>query len=215
VFVQRVVLPDSRRESWAVLGDDGCPVEGIDRYLAYLSDIERSPNTVKAYAHDLKDWFVFLGDRAPDWRDVRLEDVGSFVAWLRLPPMIRSGGIAVLPSVEHHCGETTVNRKLSAVSAFYQHAARNGVELGELLTSWQPAGSSRDSLAALPSPHLQGPAPGPATDPTEGVSQATEDPHPSRGPGHLGQLSTTPGPALVRRALRHRHAHRRGPRSAP
>jgi integrase/recombinase XerD len=140
VFVQRVVLADSRRESWAVLGDDGCPVEGVDRYLAYLSDIERSPNTVKAYAHDLKDWFVFLGDRAPDWRDVRLEDVGGFVAWLRLPPMIRSGGIAVLPSVEHHCGEATVNRKLSAVSAFYQHAARNGVELGELLTSWQPAG---------------------------------------------------------------------------
>ena len=86
MFVQRVVLPDSRRESWTVLGDDGCPVEGVDRYLAYLSDIERSPNTVKAYAHDLKDWFVFLGDRAPDWRDVRLEDVGSFVAWLRLPP---------------------------------------------------------------------------------------------------------------------------------
>ena len=71
---------------------------------------------------------------------MRLEDVGAFVAWLRLAPVIRSGGIAVLPSVEHHCGEATVNRKLSAVSAFYQHAARNGVELGELLTNWQPAG---------------------------------------------------------------------------
>jgi site-specific recombinase XerD len=140
VFVQRVVLPDSRRESWTVLDDEGAPVEGVDRYLAYLSDIERSPNTVKAYAHDLKDWLVFLGDRGPDWRDVRLEDVGGFVAWLRLPPMIRSGGIAVLPSVDHHCGEATVNRKLSAVSAFYQHAARNGVELGDLLKSWQPAG---------------------------------------------------------------------------
>lgn len=33
-----------------------------------------------------------------------------------------------------------MNRKLSAVSAFYQHAARNGIELGDLLTSWQPAG---------------------------------------------------------------------------
>ena len=32
-----------------------------------------------------------------------------------------------------------MNRKLSAVSAFYQHAARHGVDLGELLT-WQPAG---------------------------------------------------------------------------
>jgi integrase len=33
-----------------------------------------------------------------------------------------------------------VNRKLSAISAFYQHSVRHGVDLGELLTSWQPAG---------------------------------------------------------------------------
>ena len=158
MFVQRVVLPDSRRESWTVLRMTAVRLREWTATSRYLSDIERSPNTVKAYAHDLKDWFVFLGDRAPDWRDVRLEDVGGFVAWLRLPPMIRSGGIAVLPSVEHHCGEATVNRKLSAVSAFYQHAARNGVELGELLTSWQPAGRARNGLAAVPSPHLQGPA---------------------------------------------------------
>ncbi len=39
-----------------------------------------------------------------------------------------------------YCGAATVNRKLSSVSAFYQHAARHGVHLGELLTSWQPAG---------------------------------------------------------------------------
>jgi integrase/recombinase XerD len=44
-----------------------------------------------------------------------------------------------LPSVECHCTESTVNRKLSALSAFYQHAARNGVDLGELLITWRPA----------------------------------------------------------------------------
>lgn len=33
-----------------------------------------------------------------------------------------------------------MNRKLSALSAFYQHSARNGVELGDLLRTWQPAG---------------------------------------------------------------------------
>lgn len=140
MFVQRVVVPDSQRESWTVLGDDGRPVEPVERYLAYLSDIERSPNTVKAYAHDLKDWFVFLSERGLDWRLVRLEDVGEFVAWLRRPPGARAARVTVLSSVEHHCGEATVNRKLSALSAFYQHAARGGVELGDLLTAWQPAG---------------------------------------------------------------------------
>jgi integrase/recombinase XerD len=138
VLVQRVVLPGSGRESWTVLGDDDAPVAPIERYLAYLSDVERSPNTVKAYAHDLKDWFGFLAARGLDWREVRLEDVGEFIAWLRLPPQSRSGQVAVLPSVSAHCTEATVNRKLSALSAFYQHAARHGVDLGELLVAWQP-----------------------------------------------------------------------------
>ena len=140
MFVAQVVLPGSRRRSWTVLGSDGVPVEPVERYLAFLTDVDRSPNTVKAYAHDLKDWFVFLTGRALDWREVRLEDVGEFVAWLRLPPPARDGRVVVLPSVQAHCGAATVNRKLSAVSAFYQHAARHGVDLGELLTSWQPAG---------------------------------------------------------------------------
>lgn len=137
--VQRVLSPVTGLESWTVLGDDG-PIQPIEGYLAYLTDIERSPNTIKAYAHDLKDYFTFLDLRGLDWREVRLEDLGEFVAWLRRPPGMREGGIALLPSVEHHCTAATVNRKLSALSAFYQHAARHGVDLGELLTTWQPAG---------------------------------------------------------------------------
>ena len=141
MLVMKVVSPHSSRESFTVLGEDDVPVEPVERYLKYLTDIERSPNTIKAYAHDLKDWFTFLGERGLDWRSVSLEDVGAFVAWLRLPTTLRQGGIAVLPSVEHHCAESTVNRKLSAVAAFYLHAVRNGIDVGELLTTWQIGGS--------------------------------------------------------------------------
>ena len=91
MLVQRVFPTGSRVESWTVLGEDDKPVEAIERYLAYLSGIERSPNTVKAYAHDLKDYFVFLDLRGLDWREVRLEDLGEFVSWLRLPLAGRSG----------------------------------------------------------------------------------------------------------------------------
>lgn len=140
MLVQRVHSPVSPLESWTVLGDDDVPVAPIERYLAYLTDIERSPNTVKAYAHDLKDWFTFLAGRDLDWREVRLEDVGEFVSWLRLAPSARVSRVAVLPSVVGHCTASTVNRKLSALSAFYTHAARHGVDLGELLTTWGPAG---------------------------------------------------------------------------
>ena len=138
VHVQRVLAPGSGVESWTVLGEDGSPIEPVDRFLAYLSDIERSPNTVKAYAHDLKDYWSFLAARNLDWREVRLEDVGEFVAWLRLPPAARDGRVRLLPTVQAHVGAATVNRKLSAVAAFYVHQARNGVSVGELLTTWTP-----------------------------------------------------------------------------
>jgi site-specific recombinase XerD len=140
MHVQRVAVPASRVESWTVLGDDDSPVEPIERYLAYLTDIERSPNTVKAYAHDLKDYWVFLAHRGLDWREVRLEDIGEYVAWLRLPRGGRDGQVAVLPLVEPHVGAATINRKLSALAAFYQHQARQGVAVGELLSTWQLPG---------------------------------------------------------------------------
>lgn len=85
--------------------------------------------------------FSFLADRGLDWQKVRLDDVGQFVAWLRRPLAARDQRIAVLPSVAHYCTEATVNRKLSAVGAFYIHAGRAGVDVGELLTSWQVGGS--------------------------------------------------------------------------
>jgi site-specific recombinase XerD len=127
-------------ESWTVLGDDGAPVEPVERWLAYLSDVDRSPNTVKAYAHDLRDFFGFLTSRGLDWREVRLEDVGEFVAWLALPPELRGGQLGVLAPLQSHVAVTTVSRKLSALAAFYSHQARHGVDVGELLRTWQRGG---------------------------------------------------------------------------
>ena len=94
MHVQRVVVPGNQAESWTVLDDDGRVVEPVERWLAHLTAIERSPNTVKAYSHDLKDYLVFLASRGLDWRVVRLEDIGAFVAWLRLPAEGRDGSVA-------------------------------------------------------------------------------------------------------------------------
>ena len=150
MLVQPVVVPGSGMLSWTVLGDDDVPVEPVERFLAYLTDIGRSPNTVKAYAHDLKDFWVFLGLRGLDWREVRLEDVGEFVAWLQLPPAARCGAVAVLPSAAAQVGAATVNRKLAAVSAFYAHQARHGAEVGDLLASWQDrAGGAAGSRSCI------------------------------------------------------------------
>jgi integrase/recombinase XerD len=147
--VQRVLMPGSRVESWTVLGDDHAPVDPVERFLAYLASVERSPNTVKAYAHDLKDWFTFLGWRGLDWRSVTLEDVAGFVAWLRLPPEARDGRVQVLPTVGHHCAESSVNRKLAALTSFCEFHARHGVPLAGLLVTMAPAGRGRSSASSF------------------------------------------------------------------
>jgi integrase/recombinase XerD len=140
MLVHPVVIPGSGARSWTVLGDDDVPVVPVDRFLAYLTDIGRSPNTVKAYSHDLKDYWQFLGFRGLDWREARLEDVGEFMVWLQLPPSGRAGEVAVLPSVAAEVTASTVNRKLAAVGAFYAHQARNGAGVGDLLAAWRTGG---------------------------------------------------------------------------
>ena len=46
--VRRVFLPMRGIESFTVIGPDLRPVELVDEYLAWLTDCERSPNTIEA-----------------------------------------------------------------------------------------------------------------------------------------------------------------------
>src|SRR5439155_25539245 len=52
----------------------------------------------------------------------------------------RDGRVAVLPTVEHHCSASSVNRKLAALTSFCEFHARHGVDLAGLLVRMQPAG---------------------------------------------------------------------------
>lgn len=141
----------SGSESSTVLVD-GVVVDPVDRFLAHLTAIDRSPNTVRAYAHDLRDYFEFLDRHGLRWDGVVLEDLGRFVTWLRLPEAARGGQVVALPWVGANLAAATVNRKLSALASFYEFHHRHGVGLGELLTRWRPGrrgGSWQPFLAHL------------------------------------------------------------------
>ena len=133
MLVQRVVMPASGRESWTLLGDDGAVVEPAERYLAYLAAIERSPNTVRAYAVSLKLWFEFLQHTGTRWDEAGVEDVARFVAWLRAP----AGNVIVLADGIGVRGPATVNRYLAGVFGFYDHHARTGLGVAAELVAWR------------------------------------------------------------------------------
>jgi len=156
--VQRVD-PPSGVESWTVLDGSGVPVGPVEQFLAHLAAVERSPNTVRAYAFDLRDFFDFLRRREVSWLAVTVEVVGQFAAWLRLPARARDGSVALLPSASPSRAMSTVNRKLAAVTSFYVFHEGHGVAVGEGLTRWRAAsraGTWKPMLAHLGSKPRRG-----------------------------------------------------------
>jgi hypothetical protein len=115
--VQQVLPPDGGQESWTVVDERFAVVGPADEFLAHLTAIERSPGTVRAYAFDLRDYFEFLAAHEIDWRTVRLEHLGRFVGWLRIPPTMRAAAVSSLSTIEAQCSAPTINRKLAAVGS--------------------------------------------------------------------------------------------------
>jgi integrase/recombinase XerD len=144
VRVQRLVMPVTGAESWTVVDDELATVEPAERFLAHLAAIERSPNTVRAYAHSLALWFEWLGLRERAWDAAEVEDVSEFVRWLRAP----ADNVIVLDMSASRRAESTVNRHLAAVFGFYDFHARAGVDLAESLVAWRrvPRGSYKPFL---------------------------------------------------------------------
>ena len=85
---------------------DGRPVEPVERFLRYRFYAEASPNTLKAYAHDLKLFFGFAIEQRLDWRTLTPADLGSFTAWLRRP----APNVLQLPGAAPARSAATVSR---------------------------------------------------------------------------------------------------------
>jgi len=130
--VRRVFLPTLARESFTVIGPDRRPVAIVDEYLAWLTACERSPNTVEAYAHDLRSFWTFLDERRLSWDQVGVIELAEFAAWARRP----AANVVVLADEAARLSPRTVNRMLTGIVGFYELQARRGNTLAkDLLVS--------------------------------------------------------------------------------
>jgi len=69
-----------------LLDDVGAEVVLVTRFLSHLSDSNYSPNTVCAYAYDLRHLAGFLDERSLGWNDFRPPTALEFLGYLRRVP---------------------------------------------------------------------------------------------------------------------------------
>jgi len=140
--MQRVDLGGGET-TWTVLGPDHLPVDAIERFLEYLRQCDRSPNTVRSYARALALWWEFLALRERGWDGVQIEDLTGFLGWLRtgLPP-----GVEPLGPVESQLGSATVAVRLQAVRSFYDFQQLRGLDVA----GWMWSTGGRRSTRYLP-----------------------------------------------------------------
>lgn len=119
--VQSVTIP-SGKESWMVLDENYLPIQPIERYIRYLESLERSPYTIKNYAHHLKLFWEFLRDYRLSWDAIDVKHIAEFIYWLRNP----EPSTISIQQQEAKRTESTVNVIRSAVTAFYEYHSMQG-----------------------------------------------------------------------------------------
>ncbi|GGT21382.1 hypothetical protein GCM10010222_74220 [Streptomyces tanashiensis] len=108
---------------------DGEQVTAACRFLDHLVDRGFSPQTICAYAYDLRGLFAFLAGEGTDWREFRGPDALRLLAFLRRAPSRRPAqrlGLTVVVGGPEAPGSllapATVNRILAAVASFHDWA---------------------------------------------------------------------------------------------
>ncbi|EHL31087.1 tyrosine-type recombinase/integrase [Legionella drancourtii] len=105
--------------SWLVLDDNYLPVKPITEFIRYLNNVDKSPFTVKSYAHHLKLFWEFLVSRQLDWTKINLSNLAAFVGWLRE----LKDESAVIDIIEDRSARkpATINVILGCLSSFYRY----------------------------------------------------------------------------------------------
>lgn len=126
---QRVILSEGTT-TWTVLDQSFGLVEPVEAYLEYGRQVDFRPNTIRAYAQSLAQWWTFLEISEKSWDAVKLHDFGDFISVLRyggLESPVRELRPRTLVS------DGTVNLRLRSVMSFYRYQSGCGVNAASFL----------------------------------------------------------------------------------
>lgn len=122
--VQKVVVEEKSYPLYILLDKNFEVVEPVKRYIKYLDNTGKAPNTIKTYCYLLKLFYEFMSQRGIGLEDLKFEEMSNFVGWLRNP----TGEVKVidLQSKKAKKEETSVNAILNAVTSFLEYLNRTG-----------------------------------------------------------------------------------------
>ncbi len=120
--VQEVKL-DCNKKRYLLLDEQGKPVISVAKYLKFLDQTGKSSNTQKTYCYALKQYFDYLGEIDKNYMEIILQDLSTFVGWLRNPYNIDN--VTPFKEVKAKRTERTINLTVTVVTAFYDYLYRN------------------------------------------------------------------------------------------
>jgi integrase/recombinase XerD len=123
VRVRKVPAPSAGEPHVELVNDDGQLVAEVAGFLRLLVVRDYSPNTVRAYAHDLQKLFQFLQLRGLTVAEFTPVRAVEFVDWLRTRSSQRKAqrlDLALTAEDGRLLAARTCNRVLAAVSSFFE-----------------------------------------------------------------------------------------------
>ncbi|USK87513.1 tyrosine-type recombinase/integrase [Peribacillus asahii] len=114
---------DNNKIIYILLDTNRKPIEVVAKYMKYLYNSGKAPNTLKGYCQALKAYFTYLGQLGIDYNQVSFEVLLNFVGWLSNP--YESTKVIPQKKTSAKRAESTVNNYITVVTNFYDYLYRS------------------------------------------------------------------------------------------
>ena len=114
--------PDGKTRYY-LADEQGIPVPEVMDYLKFLDNQGKARNTLRLSCYQLQNYYQFLEEAGKDYRDVTIDDIAMFMAWLRNPDLLKK----VVPlRLKPARKEQTINENIDKVISYYDYLVRRG-----------------------------------------------------------------------------------------
>ncbi|MCC2666658.1 MAG: integrase family protein [Gammaproteobacteria bacterium] len=121
--VQKAIVEGSNQVKWLVIDNDYLPVKPIQQYFHFLESCDKSPCTLRTYAHHLKLYWEYLNQTNIGWDKVNIDIIGNFIVYLKGGT---TGNVISIEVKESSRSGRTINQIITAIYSFYNYHGRSG-----------------------------------------------------------------------------------------